>query len=167
MGLLSGLKTFYVSGLMDGASNQIFYIGKGQNDRVFHHVKEVKRGVIETAKHHVIAQIENAGNPVKQTVIGRFDSEKEAFAVECALIHWVYGANNLTNIAGGHGGHAVRTINDLGHADQLEENPQYQYYVYVLMDSVENRVFYVGKGQGNRCNQHLKEVENGLVTSLK
>ncbi len=95
MGLLSGLKTFYVYGLMDGSNNQIFYVGKGQNDRVFQHVKEVKRGVIETAKHHTIAQIEKSGNAVKQTVIGRFDTEKEVYAVECALIHWVYGVNNL------------------------------------------------------------------------
>jgi hypothetical protein len=167
MGLLSGLKTFYVYGLMDGASNQIFYIGKGQNDRVFHHLKEVKRGVIETAKHQLIAQIENTGNVVKQTVIGRFDSEKEAFAVECTLIHWVYGVSNLTNIAGGHGANTVRSINNLCHAVQLEENSKCLYYVYVLMDSVDNRVFYVGKGRGNRCYQHLKEVEKGLVTSLK
>lgn len=167
MGLLSGLKFFYVYALMNGSNHQIFYIGKGQNDRVFQHVKEVKRGVTETAKQHMIAKIEGSGNVVKQTVIGRFDSEKEAFAVECTLMHWVYGVNNLTNIASGHGANFIRAKNDLSNVSQLEENSQYPYYVYVLMDSVDNNVFYVGKGKGNRYSHHLKEVEKGLITTLK
>ena len=29
------------------------------------------------------------------------------------------------------------------------------YYVYLLIDPRDNKVFYVGKGKGNRINQHL------------
>ena len=29
------------------------------------------------------------------------------------------------------------------------------YYVYVLIDPRDNNIFYVGKGKGNRVNQHL------------
>lgn len=29
------------------------------------------------------------------------------------------------------------------------------YYVYILIDPRDNSVFYVGKGKGNRVNQHL------------
>ena len=39
-----------------------------------------------------------------------------------------------------------------------------QYYVYILIDPCDNKVFYVGMGQGRRGNQHLqdalKEQEN-------
>lgn len=167
MGLLSDLKPFYVYALMNGETFEIFYIGKGQDDRVFQHVKEVKRGVIETAKQNMIATIENSGDAVKQTVIGRFDTEKEAFAVECALIHWVYGANSLTNIASGHGANFIRTKNDYRHVSQLEENSQKPFYVYILTDSNDNSVFYVGKGKGNRYSQHQKEVDRGLIETLK
>ncbi|MEA1933468.1 MAG: GIY-YIG nuclease family protein [Thermodesulfobacteriota bacterium] len=167
MGLLSDLKLFYVYALMNGGTLEIFYIGKGQDDRVFQHMKEVKRGVIETAKQNMIAKIENSGNAVKQTVIGKFDSEKEAFAVECTLIHWVYGVDSLTNIASGHGANFIRTKNNFGHVTQLEENSQKPFYVYVLTDSKDNFVFYVGKGKGNRYSQHQKEVERGLISTLK
>jgi len=29
------------------------------------------------------------------------------------------------------------------------------YYVYILIDPRNNKIFYVGKGKGNRINQHL------------
>lgn len=167
MGILTGLKPHYVYALMDESNHEVFYIGKGQDDRVFQHVKEVKRGVVETAKQKRIAEIELAGNSVKQTVIGRFDSEKEAFASECTLIHWVYGATNLTNIASGHGVNSIREKGNYDYLQNLDENLNFLYYVYVLTDPTNNSIFYVGKGTGNRYSNHVKEVEKGLTESLK
>ncbi|MGV1099912.1 LEM-3-like GIY-YIG domain-containing protein [Thiovibrio sp. JS02] len=167
MGLLSNLKPFYVYSLMDGNNLGIFYIGKGQDDRVFQHVKEVKRGIAETAKQNKIAELESSGNYVKQTVIGRFDSEEEAYAVECILIHWVYGFDNLTNITSGHGVKSVRPHNNFGYIPGLEEDFQKPFYVYILTDPKTNQVFYVGKGKGKRYSQHQKEVESGIVETIK
>ena len=42
------------------------------------------------------------------SVLGRFDTEQEAYAVEATLIHWVYGHENLTNIQAGHGWRHIR-----------------------------------------------------------
>ena len=33
-----------------------------------------------------------------------------------------------------------------------------KYYTYLLTDSLNNKVFYVGKGQGDRAYQHTKEA---------
>ena len=35
---------------------------------------------------------------------------------------------------------------------------QMKYYVYQLVDSITGKVFYIGKGQGNRMYQHTKEA---------
>lgn len=38
-----------------------------------------------------------------------------------------------------------------------------QYYVYELIDPRDGSVFYVGKGKGKRCHQHMKEAAKGAV----
>ena len=32
------------------------------------------------------------------------------------------------------------------------------YYVYALIDPRDNRIFYIGKGKGNRIFQHAKDA---------
>ena len=41
------------------------------------------------------------------------------------------------------------------------------YYVYALVDPRDNRIFYIGKGKGNRVFQHAKDSLNENDTSLK
>ncbi len=36
---------------------------------------------------------------------------------------------------------------------------EFEYYVYLLIDPRSNKPFYVGKGKGNRCYDHLRESE--------
>ena len=163
---LLDLKPFYVYALMSERTQEVFYIGKGQDVRLRQHVKE-RNGQTETDKERKIAEIEGSNDSVKAIVIGRFDSEKEAFAVECALIHWVYGIHNLTNIASGHGVKCMRNMGCLGDNFLPEKDPRKPFYAYVLTDPEDNSIFYVGKGTGNRCRQHQKEVENGFTETRK
>ena len=41
------------------------------------------------------------------------------------------------------------------------------YYVYALVDPRDNRIFYIGKGEGNRVFQHAKDSLNEDYQSLK
>ncbi len=110
------LKRFYVYILIDPRNEQIFYVGKGQEDRLFQHEKEAERADLGTEKHKKIIEIQNSGHQVKKIIIGRFNTEQEAFSVEGVLIHWVYGIKNLTNLASGHG---VESIRPKGHFEDL------------------------------------------------
>jgi len=111
------LKRYYVYVLIDPRDEQIFYVGKGQEDRVRQHEKDVKRGVEETANQKKILEILTDGKEVKKVIVGRFDTAEEALSVEAVLIHWVYGIANLTNIASGHG---VDNIRPKGHLENLQ-----------------------------------------------
>lgn len=105
---LKVLEKYYVYVLIDPRNEKVFYVGKGQDDRLFHHEKEVERGADEAPKHKKILEIKLSGKQVKKVVVGRFDTHQEALSVECVLIHWVYGIENLTNIASGHGVDHIR-----------------------------------------------------------
>ena len=41
------------------------------------------------------------------------------------------------------------------------------YYVYALIDPRDNRIFYIGKGKGNRIFQHAKDALDNKDQSLK
>ena len=167
MNKLSLLKPFYVYALHDDNDHDFFYIGKGQDARLFKHAKEARRLKSEKEKDKKILEIERSGHKVKQTVIGRFDSDNEAFAVESILIHWVYGIDNLTNVASGHGANHIRPKNNHGYIPTLQENTLRSYYVYALINDIKQSIFYVGQGNGNRAYQHLKEVERGIIKTRK
>lgn len=161
------LKPFYVYALHDENDHNFFYIGKGQDARIFQHAKDARRRKSEKEKDKKILEIEQRGHKVKQTVIGRFDSADEAFAVESTLIHWVYGMDNLTNIASGHGASYIRSKNNYGYIPTLQENILRPYYVYSLINEIKRSTFYIGQGKGDRAAQHLKEVERGAIKTRK
>ncbi|MBF0243488.1 MAG: GIY-YIG nuclease family protein [Desulfamplus sp.] len=167
MNRLKDLKPFYVYALLDNADKSIFYIGKGQDARLFQHVKEVARGIADNEKQLKILGIKKNGREVKELVIGRFDTEQEAFAVECTLIHWVYGIENLTNSASGHGSNLIRPKNNYSIIPTLEKSESHQYYVYALTTDSNNCPFYIGQGKDNRAFQHEKEVIRGNTITRK
>lgn len=109
------LLPFYVYVLADpGANNSIFYVGMGCNQRVLHHWNEVKTRIqsqeaLTHPKHHRMVKIASEGGEPIQTVIGRFETRDEAYAVESTLINWVYGYYNLTNMNRGHNATQIRT----------------------------------------------------------
>ena len=103
---------YYVYRLVDPRDGSTFYVGKGKNNRVFDHVKQVlkfKKPKSDAdyqedeklAKYQQIEEIHNAGLEVI-SVIHRHGIENKdmAYQIEGALIDAYQG---LTNIQGGHG----------------------------------------------------------------
>jgi len=116
-----GLK-HYVYRLIDPRDGQTFYVGKGQNDRVFAHVEEQLQVSSdpdideeeESLKLRLIREIRAAGLEVIH-VIHRHGMDKEtAFEVEAALMDAYAG---LSNIAVGHG----NNLRCCAHVKQLEQ----------------------------------------------
>lgn len=102
---LLSLGDFYVYGLIDPRTNQIFYIGKGSGNRVFEHEKEILNSPdSEKMKLKIISDIYAAGLQVKKVIFNCNLSEAEAFAAEAALINALnyIGNVSLTNIVSGH-----------------------------------------------------------------
>jgi len=104
-------KPYYVYELVDPTTDEVFYIGKGTFNRKDEHEKEAEKIEDEESAADKIKRIKSLSaknkQPIKR-VIGRYQDEKSAFAVESTLIHWVYGFENLTNVQPGHGAEAIR-----------------------------------------------------------
>ncbi len=110
-------KDNYVYELVDSRNNFVFYVGKGRGERAFQHKEEASKSDKSNDKLNKIREIEEAGSEVKVRVIGRYETEDEAFAVESTLVHWVYGYDNLTNVQSGHGNDSIR---ENGNYDEIE-----------------------------------------------
>ncbi len=84
---LLSLGDYYVYGLIDPRSKQIFYIGKGTKNRVFEHEKEsLGSHDSEKLKLKTIADIKNAGFEVEKIIINSNLTEEEAFAAEALSV---------------------------------------------------------------------------------
>ena len=112
---LLSLGDYYVYGLIDPRTNQIFYIGKGTGNRVFEHEKEsLNSPNSDKLKLKTISEINALGLDVKKIIINSNLTETEAFAAEAALINafnYVSGAR-LTNIVAGHHSAEVLSVED-------------------------------------------------------
>ena len=60
-------------------------------------------------KQREILELKNANASPLQIIVGRYETEEEAYAVEAVLIHFMFGYENLTNVASGHGYKFLRT----------------------------------------------------------
>ena len=97
-------KTYYVYKLVDPRDNKPFYIGKGCDGRVYHHVKKVKRNsssLKDNSKNRKIKSILDAGLNVGEVRSDAFLFEEEALLYEKKIIKQI-GFKNLTNLT--HGG---------------------------------------------------------------
>lgn len=120
----------YVYILMDPRSNNPFYVGKGTDQRALQHGTEVERilagvkkevqeeeqellyregSVLRSKKMQIISDIINNGTKPRIVVVGRYETAEEAFAVEATLIHFVFGYDELSNVASGHGSKLIRS----------------------------------------------------------
>jgi hypothetical protein len=93
---------FYVYLLIDPRDSEIFYVGKGVNDRVFHHAAAaVDDSGVMSAKLDRIRAIHADGHQVRHELLRFGLTEREAFQVEAAAIQLV-GITDLTNEVAGH-----------------------------------------------------------------
>ncbi len=94
---------YYVYLLIDPANNEIFYIGKGTGNRIFHHIQMAVQDDEMSAKLDRIREIQARGDDVQDMIHRHGLTENEAFEVEAALIDlakWL--GIKLTNIVNGH-----------------------------------------------------------------
>jgi hypothetical protein len=99
VGVAASLKT-YVYRLIDPRNGETFYVGKGQGDRVFAHIRAQIQGDEIDNKLRRIREIRLAGFGVAHVIHRHGMDDKTAFEVEAALIDAYAG---LTNIMGGAG----------------------------------------------------------------
>jgi hypothetical protein len=143
------LLKYFVYVLIDPRNYEIFYVGKGQGFRNFDH----KSGE-EKQKEIKIKEIENAGFELITKIIGRYETEKEAFSVESTLIKWVYGKENLTNVVFGHGHSLIRP-----HSHLREKNFK------VISGIDQERRLYVQSGEHTKIFKNQIR-DNQILTKL-
>jgi hypothetical protein len=104
------LLQYYVYLIRDPEGEKVFYVGKGVGGRANSHEKEAEKlDVRETRKIAKIREITDRGARPSVVVVGRYETEAEALAVEATLIKWVYGFDELTNAIHGHRHKSIRS----------------------------------------------------------
>ena len=117
--------------LVDPRTNKIFYIGKGQENRVFNHAYDALNENLSSLKLDIIREIRKEGKNVSNYIIRHGLSEDEALLVESILIDLLtYSQFNtesiLTNIQSGHNqwDKGIKTIEEINLLyDCAEINP--------------------------------------------
>jgi uncharacterized protein len=89
---------FYVYLYVDPRDNRPFYVGKGQGNRIYHHLNDTT----ETAKVQRIEELQKLGQKPTLEVLRYGLTENEAYLVESAAID-LLGIPELTNRVKGHG----------------------------------------------------------------
>ena len=151
---------YYVYALVNPLTSKVFYIGKGYNNRVFAHVKDVleNNGEIYSIKKSEIKEILDIGKQIEHYIIRHGLTESEAFLIESTLIDY----NNilihkLTNEVSGHHSafYGIKTTDELirqYNAPKLEQ----------LSDSVViiniNRKYKETKNKGITVYEATKEA---------
>lgn len=90
---------YYVYELSNSLSGEVFYVGKGQKDRLNDHKKNALRGE-SSWKSYYIRKLIEIGGDVVATKVEFFEEESKAFEFEKQLIDG-YGLENLVNILPG------------------------------------------------------------------
>lgn len=110
----------YVYCLVDPRDKKIFYIGKGQGNRVFAHTNDALNENAESLKLETIRDIRHSGFDVAHYIIRHRLTEEEAFMLESTLIDFLtYPQFNmksvLTNIVSGHHqwDEGIKTVDDI------------------------------------------------------
>lgn len=90
---------FYVYDLVDPRTDETFYVGKGQRNRIDHHEREAANGV-KSRKCNRIREIWQSGDRVQKVIVRRFEREDEAYAYEAERVE-SFGLKFLTNVIPG------------------------------------------------------------------
>lgn len=92
---------YYVYFLMDPRNREVFYIGKGKDNRVFQHIEDALTSQDVSDKLDRIREIVRSGHQVEHFIVRHALTEREAFEIEASLIDFS-GIKNLTNQQSGH-----------------------------------------------------------------
>lgn len=123
------MNIYYVYELIDPRNNQVFYVGKGKDNRMFDHVIEYKKSkqanqFTNYRKLNIIESILNDGLDVKYNKVYKNLDEKDAWQKEIELIT-VYGRIDigtgiLTNMTNG-GGNTMSEVSRKKLSNSLKE----------------------------------------------
>ena len=92
----------YVYFLIDPSTKKPFYVGKGNNDRVFDHMRCALELESVSDKYDIIRRIHSENKIVEHIIVRHGLTDIEAFEIEAALIDVLdYLSSGLTNISGG------------------------------------------------------------------
>lgn len=86
---------YYVYGLINPLTDELFYIGKGKNNRAYHHWNCIDNNYL---KAKVISELKAVGLHYEIIVISEHIDESEAYKVESYLINKI--GKQLTNLQG-------------------------------------------------------------------
>ncbi len=104
---------YYVYVLVNPKNNTIFYVGKGQNNRVFEHAHQALQS--DDKKSEKLELIREIGaDKVKYFILRHGLDEKLALEIESACID-LLGLDNLTNIIKGHHfwEHGIKSVEEI------------------------------------------------------
>ena len=151
----------YVYCLVDPTDNKIFYIGKGQNNRVFDHAKAALNETDNSLKLEKIRSIICNGLDVKYYIIRHNLDVETAFILESTLIDLVsYKDFNtellLTNIQSGHHqwNEGIKTVDEIEQMYASEE---------LMLKDCEERLFIVKLNQTVYNKKENKDKDNDKI----
>ena len=123
---------FYVYALRDPRNNEVFYVGMGQKNRWFDHIKDANKNINDPKlKLQRIREIEASGHQVDPFIIrSGINKKAHAYDIEAAVIHayrLIERAGipipvDLTNIVDGH--HPERGLASIPAMQSLLNAPQ-------------------------------------------
>ena len=113
---------YYVYFLEDSTNNEVFYVGKGNSNRVFDHLNCALETDHEGTKLERIRKIDDSGNKVRHFILRHGLTESAAFELEAALIDFI-GKNSLLNLQGGHysGDYGLKTTDEISAMYESED----------------------------------------------
>ena len=148
----------YVYALIDPRNNKIFYVGKGQGNRVFSHVNGAVESPKETDKLKTIREIKRQNKEVRHFIIRHGLDEHEAFLVESVLIDFFTFRDfsevaKITNISAGHHSfdRGIKTVKECEALYNCETLNNKDIKHNILIINV-NRTYSTGKRKNKNSN---------------
>ncbi|MDB5228028.1 MAG: Excinuclease subunit domain protein [Bacteroidota bacterium] len=142
---------FYVYALIDPRDNKIFYIGKGNTNRIFSHINEAIQNPKETEKLETIRSIKSDNQKVKHYIIRHGLEENEAILLESVLIDFLtykdfIEISKITNIASGHHSFnlGIKTADECELLYNCEELKKEEIQHKILVINI-NKTFEIGR----------------------
>lgn len=150
----------------------IFYIGKGTGRRINVHEVEAKTlpaTIDNPHKIHTIRKIWGQGEQVIKTKFASFDTDSEAYLYEFALIFFMQGYGNLTNIAeGGKGGTSYSQGKPRKpHTEEWKQQASKRLTGRIVSEETRQRISEATKGRRNseEAIQRQRQAVTGLIPS--